>query len=162
MTDGEGRAETRFIVSGPGEGRVLRGSGGTPTIVKARGEDVADAYTLLEIDVPPGPGARPHIHHEADEAFYVVEGTLTIQVEKAVITAAAGAYVLVPRGARHRFWNAGDEPAKAIFICSPPGFERFFEELSDLRQASPDGQLAFDTIRQVGRKYGTEFFDSAE
>jgi quercetin dioxygenase-like cupin family protein len=162
VTDGESSAENRLIVRGPGEGRMLRGSGGTPTIVKARGEDVAGAYTLLEIDVPPGPGARPHIHHEADEAFYVVAGTLTIQVEEEVITASAGAYVLVPRGARHRFWNASDEPAKAVFICSPPGFERFFEELSDLREASPNGQLAFDMIRQVGWKYGTEFFDSGE
>lgn len=161
-TSGESNPRTRSIVRGPGEGKVLLGSGGTPTIVKARGEDVGDAYALLEIDVPPGPGARSHIHHEADEAFYVVDGVLTIQIEDDILQAPAGTFVLVPRGARHRFWNDGDRPSKAVFICSPPGFERFFEELSDLRRASPTGQLAFETIRQVGLKFGTEFFETGD
>lgn len=161
-TDGESGLKARIILRGPGEGTVFLGSGGTPTTVKARGDDVGGAYTLLEMDVPPGPGARSHIHHEADEAFYVVDGALTIQIEDSVLQAPAGTYVLVPRGARHRFWNSGDRPSKAVFICSPPGFERFFEDLSDLRRASPTGQVAFETIQQVGRKYGTEFFDADE
>ena len=158
-SDGGSGSATRIVVRGPGEGQVMLGSGGTPTIVKARGDDVGGAYSLLEMNVPPGPGARPHVHHQTDEAFYVVDGELTIQIEDTVLQASAGSFVLVPRGMRHTFWNAGDRQSRAVFICSPPGFERFFEELSDLRRASPTGQIAFEAIRQVGLKYETEFFE---
>ncbi|MGH2458054.1 MAG: cupin domain-containing protein [Chloroflexota bacterium] len=154
LTESPGR---RAIVRGPGEGTILVGSGGTPTVIKLHGDESGGAYSFLEIDVAPGPGARPHVHHRADEAFYVAEGELTLVLEDREVCAPAGSFVLVPRGTRHTFRNQTSAPAKAVFIVSPPGFERFFEELTERRTNAPRGELSPETIAEIGRKYDTEF-----
>ena len=50
---------------------------------------------------PPGPPrliAPRHVHHNDDEAWYVLEGTLSVQVGDKDVQAPAGSAVLVPRG----------------------------------------------------------------
>lgn len=105
----------------------------------------------------PGPGAYPHVHHRADEAFYVVSGELTLILEHREVRAPAGSFVLVPRGTRHTFRNTTDDPVKAVFIVSPPGFEGFFKELAERRLTAPGGQLSPGAIVEIGQKYDTEF-----
>jgi len=156
--EGNSDRQDRSIVLGPGEGTVAAGSAGTPTVVKLHGEDVRGAYSLMELEVAPGPGAGPHVHHQADEAFYVVDGEMLVQLGDRTVHAPKGSFILVPRGLRHAFANAGSTPARAVFICSPPGFERFFEELAALRRAAPSGQLDAETVAEIGRKYATEFW----
>jgi quercetin dioxygenase-like cupin family protein len=43
-----------------------------------------------------------HTHANEDEMFYVLEGTLDIQEEGAVLTLRAGEFYIVPRGRKHR------------------------------------------------------------
>src|SRR6185437_15490705 len=143
--DGEA-ADGPVIIRGPGEGARLAGSGGTPTVVKLHGEEVGGTYSFLEMEVAPGPGARPHIHRRADEAFYVIDGELTLVLEDREVRAPAGSFVLVPRGTRHTFRNLTSAPAKAVFILSPPGFERFFEELAARRAVTPGGQVSPEAL----------------
>jgi quercetin dioxygenase-like cupin family protein len=147
------------IVLAPGEGVAVGGSGGTPTTIKLPGAEVGGAYALLEMEVPPGNGPRLHVHHHAAEAFYVLDGELTIRIRDEEHRAVAGALILVPRGEPHSFANRGDRPAKAIFIFSPAGTERWFEEMTALRRDSPDGQLDWETIKALALKHGTEFVE---
>jgi mannose-6-phosphate isomerase-like protein (cupin superfamily) len=148
---------TSIIILGPGGGIPVGGSAGTPTTVKLRGADVDGAYSLLEMEVPSGNGNRLHVHHDAEEAFYVLEGELTIRIRDEEHRVSVGSLILVPRGAPHSFANQGDRVAKAIFIFSPPGTERWFEEMTELRRASPDGRLDWETTKALALKYGTEF-----
>ena len=155
----EEAAKIRRIVLGPGEGIAVGGSAGTPTVVKVHGKDVGGAYSLLDMEVPPGNGNRLHRHVYAEEAFYVVEGELTIRLGDEDLLAPAGSFVLVPRGTPHFFANRGARPAKAVFIFSPPGPEYWFEEMTELRKASPTGTLDWDSIATLARKHGTEFLE---
>jgi hypothetical protein len=41
-----------------------------------------------------------------------------------------------PRNQWHTFWNAGDTPARMLEIIAPAGFEKYFEELSDMGGAT--------------------------
>jgi mannose-6-phosphate isomerase-like protein (cupin superfamily) len=160
MRDGSVSAENaHIIVLAPGEGTSVGGSAGTPTVLKLRGDDVRGAYSLLEMQVPPGTGNRLHVHHHAEEAFYVVEGELTIRFEDREQRAPTGALILVPRGVAHSFANVGDQPTRAIFIFSPSGTERWFEEMAELRRARPDEPLYWDTIKTLALKHGTEFVE---
>src|SRR6201991_712151 len=71
---------------------------------------------------PPGPPqyiAPLHIHHEDDEAWYVLEGTLCILSGNTVIEAPAGSAVLVPRGTKHTYWNPTQEPTRSLRIMRP-------------------------------------------
>ena len=48
--------------------------------VKATGEDTGGRFGLWETTTPPGnPGPAPHIHHNEDEAMYVLEGECTVR-----------------------------------------------------------------------------------
>ena len=81
--------------------------------------------------VPPGGGPMPHIHHREDESFYLLEGTLTVQVGGNTVAASAGDVAFLPRGIAHSFRNTGDVTAKALVLITPAGLENFFAEVFD-------------------------------
>src|SRR5579863_10251032 len=65
---------------------------------------VADAFVIAEWRDAGGPSspprliAPPHVHHRDDEAWYVLEGALRVQVGSDEVEAGAGSGVFVPRG----------------------------------------------------------------
>src|SRR5262245_42113302 len=73
-----------------------RGPGELMTFLITNEESVG-AIFMSEISVAPGGGTPPHIHHHhEDEAFRLLEGTLTIQVGGKTITASAGDFAFFP------------------------------------------------------------------
>jgi uncharacterized cupin superfamily protein len=92
-----------------------------------RGEESQDRAALLEDKVPPAWEGPPLHHHGWDEAFYVLAGDLTFQVGDEVVTKRAGEVAFAPRGAHHTFANLSDVPAAYIVVCTPAGFERYFD-----------------------------------
>jgi quercetin dioxygenase-like cupin family protein len=75
------RTEDRGIFVGPDDGKSLPNPVGGRMVVKVRDEDTAGAYSMYDNTIPPGsPGPRPHIHRHHEEAFYVLEGELTVRV----------------------------------------------------------------------------------
>lgn len=92
---------------------------GESVVVRASGKESGGSYDLGELTIPPGPGVTPmHIHHEMDEAMYVLEGELTVQLgdDRHVLT--PGSYAMAPRGVPHTY-HAGDDHAHVLFINSP-------------------------------------------
>lgn len=70
---------------------------------------------------PPGPPrwiAPLHLHRNDDEAWYVLEGTLSVRVGKDVVEAKAGSAVLVPRGTPHTYWNPGTGPVRYLLVMT--------------------------------------------
>jgi len=111
----------------PGEGQTLRVLGELNTF-KARDA----AYTLLESTaLPGGSGLPPHVHHDQDEAIYVLEGEYALFVsgeEEARL--ARGSFATVPRGTLHALEVTGSNPGRCLVILTPSGpLERFFEEV---------------------------------
>ena len=90
----------------------------------------------MESGVPPGLWTPPHIHHDAEEAWYVLAGELTVRVGEEQNVAPAGSFLLVPRGTVHAFGNTGTSEARYLLLFSPPGMERYFMALHELIQAS--------------------------
>ena len=68
------------FVLGPGEGRLID-LGNFTMVVKATADDTGSAFSLLEATEPPGFGPPVHIHHDAAEAFYVLEGEYIVFLE---------------------------------------------------------------------------------
>jgi mannose-6-phosphate isomerase-like protein (cupin superfamily) len=104
-------------------------------VVKAGLEHGAGGLTLMEMHLAPGDGSPPHIHHDADEAWYVLEGELTFYSGAWSAVVGAGGFVLVPRGAVHNYRVTSAIPARYLEMFAPAGKERFFEELSALYAA---------------------------
>ncbi len=108
------------VILPKGAGEVAPDPLGRARHIKASPDATHDAYTLTEATLPPGLGAPPHIHHEHEEAFYVLDGEVTFVVEGEGLVATAGDFVLVPRGTTHAFDISGDGDATYLCIFSPP------------------------------------------
>jgi len=106
-------------------------------------------YALLSWEAPPRTPSPPiHVHHRTEEGFYVVSGTYTFLVGGEKIERGPGGHVLVRPGVPHTFWNAGDEPAVALIILTPPAFAGYFRELSS-RLANADSEADAVAVRRA-------------
>lgn len=91
--------------------------------VLAHGDDTGGAYSVMEQWMRRGSGP-PVVHtHSIDEWFYVIEGTMEMEVAGKTLTAGPGASVWIPRGTPHRF-KVTSEVAKALNGYTPAGFEQ--------------------------------------
>ncbi|MFC5156973.1 quercetin 2,3-dioxygenase [Streptomyces amakusaensis] len=141
--------ESEGIVYIPPQAGPARWIFGDHYTIKADKENTHGSLGLIEALVPPGGGPPLHIHHDSDEAFYVIEGELQISNEKKSQVVGAGAFVFVPRGKVHAFKNVSeDQQCKMLIIFTPAGFEAFFKELGvpaeEGGEAPPPSQYAAD------------------
>ena len=144
-------------VVGPHDGKA--GALGTTGVrigvrLMVEGADSGGGFSLVEHPMPPRALAAPlHRHTHEDEYSYVLQGRMGALLGDDVVEAGPGDLVFKPRNQWHTFWNAGDEPCRILEIISPAGFERFFEELSDL-----GGVLAADpaAVAELSERYGLE------
>lgn len=143
------------IVLLPGAGKSVRLPGQEITFVYRRPDGV---YSLVEWVAAPGiPGTPLHVHRITDEAFYVLDGTFGFQVGERTVEGTAGAFFYVPKGLEHAFWNQGLTPAKMLITMSPPGFERYFEELAEgLAAVGDDAEAAMSVRKALSEKYDIE------
>ena len=125
----------------------------------ATGDQTDGQYFLVEAVVPPGGGPPLHVQTREEEAFYILEGTLTFYGEGGeAIVAGPGAYVNVPKGAKHRFRNEEGETARMLFFFVPAGIEALFDEFADADNPAVDRQSAIAALNVLGAKYGARYF----
>lgn len=112
-----------------GEGEARWWFGGL-AVIRATAADTGGQLTIVEVTEPPGAEAPLHVHHREDEAFYILEGSATIQVGDQTFDVAAGDYAFGPRDIPHRY-TVGDDGCRMLFICTPGGFERLVRQMSE-------------------------------
>lgn len=93
---------------------------------KVSSEDTDGAYAVIDMEVQPGSGPPPHIHHAEDELFYVLDGELTFWCNGERIAGRPGTLVNIPRGTVHNFRNESAQVTRFLVTLVPGGFERFF------------------------------------
>ena len=57
----------------------------------------------------------------------MLSGELTFQLGDEVVTKGAGEVAFAVRGVHHTFANLSDAPAAYLVVCTPSGFERYFD-----------------------------------
>lgn len=115
---------------------------------------------IVEVSEAPGAEVPLHVHHREDEAFWILEGSVTVHVGDAVIEASAGDYAFGPRDIPHRY-TAGPEGCRMLFIRTPGGFENLVREMSQpaaARTLPPpsDEALDFERIAAIAKANGCE------
>jgi quercetin dioxygenase-like cupin family protein len=129
----------------------------------ATGETTAGDYSLFHVLIPAGPpGPRPHIHRDADEFFFVLEGRVEVLFEDEWHSLLPGEFLHVPRGALHTFWNVAPDAARMVSGFVPSGFERWFRDFghaAGLEDAEPLPVQAEEIQRVLATasEYGMEF-----
>jgi quercetin dioxygenase-like cupin family protein len=138
-----------------GEGNTIALGGHT---VRFLHRATNSGYSLVEWMAPPAiPGPPLHIHRMTDEGFYVLEGAFGFQAGEQTIHGLSGAYLFVPKGFVHTYWNQGPTPARLLILITPPGFEQYFEELGEELAAAGNSTEAAMRIRKaLSAKYDIE------
>ena len=114
-----------------------------------------DSFVIAEWQDAGGPPDPPrliaprHVHHQDDEAWYVLEGTLRVQSGDNEIEAAAGSAILVPRGTPHTYWNAGTGRLRYLLIMTP-NIYRLIQGIHALKERTPA------TLQQLFRQHDSE------
>jgi mannose-6-phosphate isomerase-like protein (cupin superfamily) len=126
---------------------------------KATSETTGGAYSLMEAVAPAGSGPPLHVHHREDEAFWVLEGTLTIRCGEETFTAGPGSYTFLPRDVPHTFVVEGDAPARVISIATPGGLEGYFAAVGRPAETDglpPAGPVDVAVLARIGEEYDVE------
>ena len=104
---------------------------GTLATVKAAGATTGGALTVIEFLHPPGFATAAHVHHIADEAFYILEGAMRGFCGDRSWRATAGSFVWLPRGIPHGYAVDGDEPMRSLAISVPADLDRLVLEVGE-------------------------------
>jgi quercetin dioxygenase-like cupin family protein len=110
-----------------GEGKHIWFLGGLMT-VKAAGAETGDALAVMENLLPAGFATPLHVHRDADEPYYVLEGEVTFYCEGEAYRAGPGSFLFLPRGVPHAFRLSEAGPARLLILTLPGGFEDFVED----------------------------------
>lgn len=156
------------LIVPPGQGRKLITKAQEVTFKATK--DQGSILSVFEVVVPPGFDVGAHVHQDAQEFFYVLEGELELlafeperRTEDSwhrwtspegdrIAAATEGAFMFVPPGTPHAFRNASDKPARMLFQCYPsPYHEFYFEEIAEIWQAG--GTIDQEAVERMRRRY---------
>ncbi len=84
----------------------------------------AGSISVHEGVLDPGAQIPVHVHDEADQLLYVVEGEVEVTVGEVSFVARGGDLVSKPHGVAHGFANRGAVPARVLEITAGDSFER--------------------------------------
>jgi quercetin dioxygenase-like cupin family protein len=116
---------------------VVLGEGFSPLATAA---ETGGALTVMLWTSPEGSQLPKHLHQDADEAFFVLEGQLAITVgESFSVVALPGDFVFLPKGIAHSHRATGGQVARAFQILTPGGVEVGLAEVATLspEEATP-------------------------
>ncbi len=69
---------------------------------------------------PAGGGSPAGMHiHAVDQLFYILRGTMSIEIEGKKYDCPPGSLIVLPAGVRHRNWNGGSEPIVHLAFNTP-------------------------------------------
>lgn len=116
-------------------------------------EDTAGRLGVLHIEAPAGHHPPLHVHHDEDEAYFVLAGRLSVRCGDQSAEAGPGAWIYLPRGMAHNLQVLGDQAARFLLVVAPGGFEAFFRD-----QATPAAAPGLPTpqppdLELVGRLF---------
>ena len=109
-------------------------------------------FSLLEADEPPGFGPPMHVHRDAAEAFYVVEGEYVIFVRDEEFVCPAGSFIYIPAGVPHGF-RVGSVQSRKLNLYTPAAMIGYFDELS---AAIAGGDASDAELAAIADRYGMD------
>jgi mannose-6-phosphate isomerase-like protein (cupin superfamily) len=136
-------------VLGRGESQRRFQARGSEMFFKALADQDDGDLSLMERTLPPA-GRRPpaHRHTNCSEAYFVLDGLVSVVIEGEELKVGPEGFVLVPRGTAHTFGNAGPEEARLLVIHAP-AMDAYFAGLHELwnrdEPPSPEAERALMT-----------------
>jgi mannose-6-phosphate isomerase-like protein (cupin superfamily) len=141
-----------FIIP-PGKGRLLD-LGNFQAAVLASADQTSSEFTLMQTqNEPPDFGPPLHLHRDAAEAFYVLEGEYLMYIEGHQERCPPGTFVYVPRNTPHTFKVVSEGPGTKLNLFSPAAMVGYFEELAAAEAA---GTVTTELLEGIAERSNVE------
>ena len=141
------------IVRNDGEGDRMWFLGGGTHTWKATSEETGNSMIVFVDELERGKVTPMHLHADVDEAMYVIEGEILLNVEGSERAVGAGGFTFAPRGCAHAF-VVTSERARVLAIQTPGSGQAFYRNASQPADESGTGPVDFDRIREVAAETG--------
>lgn len=142
-----------FVVRS-GEGPVWAMAPGRSSALKLLSAQTGESVMMFEETAPAGTATTLHLHHESDEVAYVLSGEITFKIGDSISIGGPGACAFMPRGVAHAWKNTGAEAARVLFLYTPAGAGKLFEEFCRLQR--PRDSLDPHTDARAYQRHGWE------
>src|SRR5260370_8097793 len=107
----------------PGRGRSYP-MGRISSVFKADGAETGGTFSVSEWWLEPNTKGPPAHSHDEDHAWYVIELTMSVQVDGRWTEAVKGAFLLIPGGAIPTFQNRPTSPPPILTFNNDPHFDQ--------------------------------------
>ena len=107
---------------------------------------------MFTVNTPAAEGPPRHVHSDADEAFYLLEGEAEVLNGDKMLIMSPGEAAYVEKGKEHTFRFVGENGGKILVIVAPAGFEGFFDAVKHLKV--PDD---LEKITEISERFGQSF-----
>jgi quercetin dioxygenase-like cupin family protein len=143
------------VIRAQEEGERLWFYGGGDFMVKATADETGGSLFIFEDYMTQGKVTPLHLHPDEEEAIYLIEGELLVQVEGENHRVSSGGLCVVPRGVPHAFLVIS-ETARALVTTSPGRAEAFFRGASEPVAAlnGAAGTVDFAKLQQSAARNG--------
>jgi len=125
---------------------------------KAGGAETDANFALRNQTSPPATAVPRHIHVDEDEAWYLLEGSMTFYVGERVLDVTKRGWVFAPRKVVHTF-KVGADGARALTFTFPSSFAEFVAEMGEpARELTipPPAPVDQHRLAEVAHKYGID------
>ena len=132
----------------------------TLSIVKATAAATNNTLSVVEQRLPAGFSPPPHIHHNEDEAFYLLSGRVEAQIGDQQVSAQQGSFLWLPRDVQHGFVVSSDGPCTMLIMTTPGGFAGFVAEVgtpTKLTEMPAPSEPDIPRLFEIAGRYGIEF-----
>lgn len=139
-------SDPQIAIVGPQAGQQLDVLG-APMLVKSAGP-----FFVADQPLPAGHAVPPHVHDGDDEAFFVIEGALTLDTDEGTRVAEAGSFIHLPAGVRHGFRNETSGVTRLLVLGSSAS--RLAPMFRDLDRLTRRGDFAPADISETCAAHG--------
>jgi quercetin dioxygenase-like cupin family protein len=141
------------IVRETGAGEMRWFFGGGLHTWKATAEETNGAFLLFEDHMEGGKMTPVHVHPDADEAFYVLEGEIVVHVDGAEHRIGPGGFAVALRGVPHAFMARAE--TRLLCMQTPGTGQAFFRHASEPSAHDViDGPVDFGRVQAAANECG--------
>lgn len=124
--------------------------------IKLKSAASPNRMAAMTVDVPPGGGVPPHTHTKEQESYFMLEGTMVMQLGSQELTIEPGDFVHVPAGTVHGYKNDSDRCVRFLAWSIGGAIDEFFTEMAEKVRVLPDDLPKMPAILE---KYGIQMVE---
>lgn len=126
--------------------------------IKLQSAASPNQMAVMTVSVPPEGLVPPHTHAKEEESYFMLEGSMVMQLGNQQFTIEPGDFVHVPARTIHGYKNSSSQSARFLAWSVGGAIDEFFVEMAEKVRKMPDDLGKMPAILE---KYGVQMVEPA-